>query len=443
MDEARFLTMSRKELNRLEILGRVLERRLTQPQAGLQLGLSVRQVARLCWKLRAEGAPGLVSKKRGRTSNRKFPVDLRERALGLVQSRYHDFGPTLAAEKLRELHDVIVSVETLRKWMIDAELWVPRRERFGRVYQPRHRRSCLGELIQIDGCDHEWFEERAPRCTLLVFVDDATSRLMEIRFVDSESTFDYFASMQSYLERHGKPVALYSDRASIFRATGSETRNTRGLTQFSRALSELNIDIVCANSPQAKGRVERAHLTLQDRLVKELRLRCISNQEAANDYAAEFIENYNKRFAKTPLSDHDAHRPVREDEDLALIFTWQEDRKVSKNLTLHYKRDLYLIEPAPGAQRLRGKRCRVHEYADGNLKLREGGESFPFSVFEEKRRVTQGDIVSNKRLGAVLSKIQADQQNRDKEFLTKKKTLREKERVRRARARADAPTGNP
>jgi hypothetical protein len=177
--------------------------------------------------------------------------------------------------------------------------------------------------------------------------------------------------------------------------------------------------------------------------VKELRLRCISNQEAANDYAAEFIENYNKRFAKTPLSDHDAHRPVREDEDLALIFTWQEDRKVSKNLTLHYKRDLYLIEPAPGAQRLRGKRCRVHEYADGNLKLREGGESFPFSVFEEKRRVTQGDIVSNKRLGAVLSKIQADQQNRDKEFLTKKKTLREKERVRRARARADAPTGNP
>ncbi|MFT5696441.1 MAG: hypothetical protein ACI9QQ_002421, partial [Myxococcota bacterium] len=187
MDEARFLTMSRKELNRLEILGHVLERRLTQSQAGLQLGLSVRQVARLCRKLRAEGAPGLVSKQRGRTSNRKFSSDLRERALGLVQSRYHDFGPTLAAEKLRELHDVTVSVETLRRWMIDEELWVPRRERVGRVYQPRHRRPCLGELIQIDGCDHEWFEERAPRCTLLVFVDDATSRLMEIRFVDSDS----------------------------------------------------------------------------------------------------------------------------------------------------------------------------------------------------------------------------------------------------------------
>jgi hypothetical protein len=443
MDEARTLTMSRKELNRFEILGRVLERRLTQQQAAEQLGLSVRQVARLCRKLRVEGPPGLVSKKRGLTSNRVLSSELRERSLDLIRSRYHDFGPTLAAEKLREHHDVTVSVETLRKWMIDAEIWVTRRSRAVRVHQPRHRRSCVGELIQIDGCDHEWFEERAPRCTLLVYVDDATSRLMEIGFVPSESTFDYFASTESYLRRHGKPVAFYSDQASIFRITGS-ARNTSGLTQFSRALSELNIDIVCANTPQAKGRVERAHLTLQDRLVKELRLRDISTQEAANAYAPAFIEDYNKRFAKEPFSHHDAHRPVRDDENLALIFTRQEDRKVSQNLTLRYKRDLYLIEPSPEAQRLRGKRCRVYEYADGHLELRDGGESFPFSAFGEKRRVTQGDIVSNKRLGAVLSKIQSDQQSRDKEFLARKKiTLREKERVRRARAQADAPPGNP
>jgi hypothetical protein len=434
--------MSRKELNRLEILGRVLERRLTQVEAGSQLGLSVRQVARLCRKLRTEGPPGLVSKKRGLTSNRVLPSALRERSLDLIRSRYPDFGPTLAAEKLRELHDVTVSVETLRKWMIDAEIWVTRRSRTGRVHQPRHRRSCVGELIQIDGCDHEWFEERAPRCTLLVYVDDATSRLMELRFVASESTFDYFASTESYLRRHGKPVAFYSDQASIFRITGS-ARNTSGLTQYSRALSELNIDIVCANTPQAKGRVERAHLTLQDRLVKELRLRDISTQDEANAYVPEFIEDYNKRFAKEPQSNHDAHRPVRKDESLELTFTWQEDRKVSQNLTLHYKRALYLIEPRPDAQRLRGKRCRVYEYPDGRLEFRDGGENFPFTAFEEKRRVTQGDIVSNKRLAAVLSKIQTDQRERDKEFLTKKKiTLREKERVRRARAQADAPTGN-
>ena len=208
MDEMEILTMSSKELNRLEVLGRVLERRLTQVQAAEQLGLGVRQVERLCRKLRVEGPPGLVSKKRGRESNRKFPNGMRERSLGLVQSRYHDFGPTLAAEKLRELHDVTVSVETLRQWMIDAEIWVPHSQRARRVYQPRHRRACVGELIQIDGCDHEWFEDRGPRCTLLVYVDDATSRLMELRFVDSESTFDYFASTQSYLKRHGKPVAF-------------------------------------------------------------------------------------------------------------------------------------------------------------------------------------------------------------------------------------------
>jgi hypothetical protein len=216
------------------------------------------------------------------------------------------------------------------------------------------------------------------------------------------------------------------------------------LTQFSRALSELNIDIVCANSPQAKGRVERAHLTLQDRLVKELRLRDISTQEAANAYAPEFMEDYNKRFAKEPLSSHNAHRPVRDDENLALTFTCQEERKVSKNLTLHYKRRLYLIEDNPEAQRLRGKRCRVYEHAEGHLELREGGQSFLFKAFEEKQRVTQGDIVSNKRLAAVLSKIQADQRSRDKELLSQKNvTLREKARVRRARAQADAPPGNP
>ena len=444
MDEARFLTMSRKELNRLEILGRALERRLTQAQAAEQLGLSVRQVERLCRKLRVEGASGLVSKKRGRASNRALSSELRDRALGLVQSRYHDFGPTLAAEKLRELHQVVVSVETLRKWMMDAEIWVPRRERIGRVYQPRHRRSCLGELIQIDGCDHEWFEQRAPRCTLLVYVDDATSRLMELRFVDSESTFDYFASTQRYLERHGKPVAFYSDRATIFRTGGSEKRREGSSTQFSRALSELNIDIICANTPQAKGRVERAHLTLQDRLVKELRLRGISTPEAANAYAPEFMEDYNKRFAKAPRSDHDVHRPLRSDEDLALIFTWQEDRKVSKELTLHYRRGLYLIESSPETRKLRGKRCRVHTHADGRIELRYRGRSLPFRAFDENRRVTQANIVSNKRLADVLQIIQAKQRKRDEKLLANKfVTVRRKKQIRTARSQADALPGDP
>ncbi len=444
MDDTGCLTMSAKELNRLEILGRVLERRLTQAQAADQLGLGIRQVERLCRKLRVEGPRGLVSQKRGHASNRKLPRKLRERAVVLVQSRYSDFGPTLAAEKLRELHGVFVSVETLRRWMIAEGLWVPRSQRTRRVHQPRHRRSCVGELIQIDGCDHAWFEDRAPRCTLLVYVDDATSRLMELRFVASESTFDYFASTQAYLERHGKPVAFYSDKASIFRVNGSEARRSNGLTQFGRALSELNIDIICANTPQAKGRVERAHLTLQDRLVKELRLQEISTAEAANAYAPEFMKAYNERFAKAPLSPHDAHRPVRDDEDLTLVFTCQEDRKISRELTLHFRSGLYLIEPNPETLELRGQRCRVHEYADGRLDLRHQGRSLPFRAFDEQRRVSQGDIVSNKRLGAVLSQIQAEQRRRDEELLASSKvTRRRKEQIRTGRTRADAPIATP
>jgi hypothetical protein len=267
---------------------------------------------------------------------------------------------------------------------------------------------------------------------------------MELQFVESESTCDYFASTKSYLDRHGKPVALYSDRASIFRATGSEARKDGGLTQFGRALSELNIDIVCANSPQAKGRVERAHLTLQDRLVKELRLRGTSSPEAANAYVPEFMADYNERFGKPPLSDHDAHRPVRDDEDFALIFTLQEDRRVSKELTIHFQRGLYLIESGPATLELRGKRCRVHAYVDGSIELRYRGCSLPFRAFEEDQRVTQGDIVANKRLGAVLSKIQADQRKRDEDLLTSKRvTLRRKRQIRKARAQADAPPGNP
>jgi hypothetical protein len=186
--------MHARELDRLEMLGRVIERRLTQRHAAVQLGLSLRQVERLCRALRADGAGGLVSRKRGRPSNRTLPAAVREQALDLVRARYADLGPTLAREKLVEHHKVAVSTETLRQWMIEAGLWVPRSQRARRAHQPRSRRPCRGEVVQIDGCDHEWFEDRGPRCTLLVYGDDGTSRLMELRFAASESAFDYFAS---------------------------------------------------------------------------------------------------------------------------------------------------------------------------------------------------------------------------------------------------------
>jgi hypothetical protein len=436
------VTMSSKELDRLEVRGRVLGRRLTQRSAAEQLGLTERQVRRLCRALAQQGAAGLASGKRGRPSNRQLPAAVRDGALTLVRSRYADFGPTLAGEKLAEQHGVAVSTETLRQWMIAGGLWVPRSQRPRRVHPPRHRRSCFGELAQIDGCDHAWFEDRGPRCTLLAYVDDATSRLQELRFVASESAFDYFASTRAYLERYGKPVAFYSDKASIFRVSGSQTRQTAGITQFSRALSELNIDIVCANSPQAKGRVERAHLTLQDRLVKELRLRGISTPEAGNAYLPEFQADYNGRFGREPASAHDAHRPVRDDEDLARIFTWQEDRKLTRNLTVHYKRVIYLVEPGPQTLRLAGEVCRVQEAADRGIEIFHAGRLLPSrALFDKNPHVSQGAIVANKRLGAVLAKIQADQQERDRERLGSgsKLTLRQKERIRAAQAEAAAP----
>jgi hypothetical protein len=298
----------------------------------------------------------------------------------------------------------------------------------------------MGELVQIDGCEHAWFEDRGPKCTLLVYVDDATSRLKELRFAASESTFDYFTSTRAYLEDHGKPVAFYSDKASIFRVAVGEAAKGAGITQFGRALSELNIDIVCANTPQAKGRVERAHLTLQDRLVKELRLRSISTSEAGNAYLPLFRADYNQRFGREPVSPHDAHRPLRDDEDLDLIFTWQEERKLSRNLTINYKRVMYLVEPGPETQTLAGQRCRVHEYEDGHVEVRHADKLLPCSVFFDKDpRVQQGAIVTNKRLGAVLSKIQRDQQERDRQRLARRSlTIRQKNRIRGAAARTDA-----
>jgi hypothetical protein len=199
--------------------------------------------------------------------------------------------------------------------------------------------------VQIDGSDHEWFEARGPRCVLLVYVDDATSALLELRFAESESTFEYFTSTRRHLERHGKPVAFYSDKAGIFRVNAKDAAGGDGLTQFGHAMTDLNIDVICANSAPAKGRVERAHLTLQDRLVKELRLRNICSIGDGNVFLPHFMSDYNRRFARAPTSDHDAHRSLGSHERHDDIFQWQEDRRLTKNLTLHYKRVMYLLRP--------------------------------------------------------------------------------------------------
>ncbi|VVP45426.1 ISNCY family transposase ISBcen27 [Pseudomonas fluorescens] len=313
-----WITMSLRELDRIKVIESIIEGRLKPRAAALRLRVTSRQVHRLVQRYRQAGAPGLASQRRGKPSNHQLPAGLEQRAVRLIRERYPGFGPTLAREKLAECHGLRLAKETVRRLMVDAGLWIPRKQRPPKIHQPRNRRACRGDLIQIDGSDHRWFEARGPACTLLVYIDDATSQLMHLHFTESESTFSYFTATRANLQRHGKPRAFYSDKASVFRSNHKEPQGGAGHTQFGRALYELNIDSLCANSSQAKGRVERANLTLQDRLVKELRLRGISTMADANAFLPHFMTDYNARFAKPPRSNHDVHRHVRSDEDLEL-----------------------------------------------------------------------------------------------------------------------------
>lgn len=429
------LTLSMTELDRLQIMTRLTERRLTRRRAAALLGLSERQVRRLYRAFVRAGAAGLASRRRGRPSARRLPRSTRDRAVALIRERYPDFGPTFAHQKLTEDHGLVLSVETLRGWMTAADLWLPRARRARRSYQPRERRACLGELVQIDGSDHAWFEDRGPRCTLLVYVDDATSRLMELCFADTESTFDYFHATRRYLERHGKPMAFYSDRLSVFHVYARHrAQGGPGLSQFGRALQALNIDSLCAQSPQAKGRVERANGTLQDRLVKELRLRGLNDPAAADPYLPVFMADYNHRFAQPPRVAHDAHRPLRAAENLAQLFTLQETRRITAQLTVHYKRGLYILEDTVENRRLRGADALVCEAADGTVTLHGQGRLLATRLqHKDHAQLVPGIVAEHKHLDGVFAWIATQQRDRDAARLANPKlTRREKKRIRAA-----------
>jgi hypothetical protein len=403
------LSMSKQEFGRLEVLLRVQSGHLRVSDACVLIGLQRRQVFRLLRGLKRDGATSLLSKHRGKPSNHRFPAEVRTLALSIVRERYADFGPTLAAEKLAEHHGCSVSRETLRGWMIADGLWQDRRHRLPSPHQPRRRRDCLGELVQIDGSEHAWFEDRGPPCTLLAFVDDATSRLMELRFVKSESAFDYFRTTRAYLEQHGKPVAFYSDKHGIFRVNSKDAAGGDGVTQFGRALLTLNIDIICANSPQAKGRIERAFGTLQDRMVKELRLAGVSSMAAANAWLPGFISAYNARFGRDPANVKDLHRPLSPADDLDEILAWREERTVTRSLTLHYDRMMLILDPTPLTRGLVRKKVEVVNYPDGRFAVQFNGTALDFKVFDTIQTVQPGTIVDNKQLSAVLEQIKMQQ----------------------------------
>jgi transposase len=394
--------MSKKELTRIEVLKRVEEKRLKQREAAGMLGISQRHVRRLLRAYRLGGEGGLISKRRGKPSNNQLNEQVKQGAIDLIYRQYHDFGPTLAHEKLTEKHGMALSVETVRKLMIREGLWKPKKAKQLVVHQMRVRRACYGELVQLDGSPHRWFEERGEVCNLLVFIDDATGKLMELYFTPGETTFGYFAATQRYLSRYGKPVAFYSDKNSIFKVNIKNALTGNGMTQFGRAMKELDIEIICANTPQAKGRVERVMQVLQDRLVKEMRLREISDIESANAYTAEFMADYNERFAVQPRSSHNAHRALQPKEDLERVFTWQEQRSLSKNLTLQYKNIVYQIQTSRPSYALRKAKVTVSESNQGKIDLLYKGQPLDYTIFNKQQR--QAEVVSSKAIDEKLKK---------------------------------------
>lgn len=378
--------MSDKEVFRVQVMAQLLEGKLDQRAASERLGISVRQVKRLKRSYVESGMDGLISKRRGRPSNHRLREEVVALAMSLIGTRYADFGPTLATEKLSERHGITLSVETVRKHMIAAGYWKPRRGKAIHIHPMRDRRSRRGELIQIDGSPHDWFEGRAARCCLLVFIDDATGELMELQFVDTETTLGYMAALERHIQRHGLPAALYSDRHSIFRLTDPGAPDG-AQTQFERALGQLGIEGIQANSPQAKGRVERANQTLQDRLVKEMRLAGLNDQANANAWLPTFMADFNRRFAVAPPMPGDAHVPyVGKADDLKRILSVHASRCLSKNLSCQFEGFLLQVQTQSQGLSLRGARVTVHGHHDGRMELLWQGRALAFERTTKPRK---------------------------------------------------------
>lgn len=374
-----------KDMDRLHVIRQVLEERLTWPQAAERLGVCERQVARLCAQVRKEGNRGILHKNIGRPSNRRLDDDLLSQAMGAVHDEmWEGFRPTFAREKLFQLHGLRIGLETLRKMMISTGVWHGRR-RGARHRAWRERRACIGMMVQLDGSPHDWFEGRGPKCTLLVFIDDATSLVQYAVFVDGEDTMSLMRATKVYLERFGRPVVLYVDKGGVYRVNKHyEDEADRPATQFARAMAELGVEVIWAHSPQAKGRVERGFETHQDRLVKELRLAGISTMEAANEFLWKvYIPDHNARCAVAPRDAGDAHRPLRASHRLDQILSVREMRGVGSDFTVRFE-SKWLQLLADSALRVKPKdKVEIERRLDGSLHVRAKGCYVPFKRLEK------------------------------------------------------------
>lgn len=388
--------MTEKELNRAEVLAKVKDKRLNQRQASEILHLSLRQVQRLYKLYQEKGAWALTSKKRGKASNNRIAESIQASISEIVKlERYTGFGPTFMNEKLEELHNIKISRETMRQMMIGIGVWNAKREKRPIIHQQRKRRARSGELVQIDGSPHAWFEDRGEPCNLLVFIDDATGRTFG-KLVESETTAGYMLTMQEYITQYGAPLAVYSDKHSIFRINHGQCTKKENFTQFGRALKELNIELIYANSPQAKGRVERANQTLQDRLIKELRLAGIKTIDEANQFLVGYWKKYNEKFAILPACSEDAHRKITPTTDLARILCKKEQRTISKNLEFQFENVIYQVVEEKPSRSLIGTKVDAIMYLDGSLSFEHKGK--PLRVRKYAEQIPSSLELSRKEL---------------------------------------------
>lgn len=365
------IMLSLKELKRLKVIQDVINKRITQVAAAAIIGLSERQIGRLTKTVRKEGERGIVHKSRGKASNRRIAEAKRDMVLRLYREKYHDFGPTLASEKLEE-DGIRISEETLRKWLIKEGVWKPKRKRKPHR-QWRERKECFGEMIQMDGSHHDWLEGRGSKLVLMAYIDDATSKVFA-RFYDHEGTMPAMDSFRLYVGENGLPQSIYADRHSTYKSQRKLTieEELEGieepLSQFERALDELGVEMIHAHSPQAKGRVERLFSTFQDRVIKEMRLKGIKTKEEANEFLKTYLPEYNKRFSKQPANETDVHvRPPKE-LDLSKYLCIKTERTVRKDNTISHESKLYQIE-----ERVNTRKVMVEEHVDGTIRITSKG----------------------------------------------------------------------
>ena len=369
------LNMGMKERDKLHTIRNILEGRMTQAEAAKILRRSERQVRRLCARVRSKGERSLVHGLRGRPSNNRLDEELLGQALSaLHHPRWEGFGPVFSREKLDEFYGIKLGKTTVSKLMILTNLWeVHCRGTRHRAW--RERRACVGMLVQLDGSDHDWFEGRGPRCVLVIYIDDATSRILHGEFAKVEDTCTLMRTTRAYLQRWGRPVALYVDKDGIYKVNRQATveeelRDKEPISQFTRAMGELDVDMIFADSPQAKGRVERGFGTHQDRLVKELRLSDICTIEAANRFLHEvYIPKHNRLFAVEPADPVDVHKPLLPGHDLAAILSIQIQRQVQNDFTIRHRNRFYQLEEQQPVRLCRKADITVQERLDGSMHL--------------------------------------------------------------------------